>query len=83
VPLPENVRTYLYDKVDPLQKATFSFINLAAQHSSPAAAPDPDAAGEIRALFRDITVQILNKTISSSDGVTRFMTRANQILSGN
>ncbi|MDR1278506.1 MAG: ABC transporter substrate-binding protein [Treponema sp.] len=83
VPAPSTVRDYLTPKVDDNQKIAFAFLSQAADYSSPVAPPDPGASGEVRALFRDTTAQILNKTISSPDGVTRFMTRANQILSGN
>jgi multiple sugar transport system substrate-binding protein len=83
VPVPEDVRDYLATKVDAANQKIFAFITLAASHSSAIDPPDPAASGEILALFRDTTVQVLNKSVSSSDAVTRFMTRANQILSGN
>jgi multiple sugar transport system substrate-binding protein len=83
VPAPNTVRDYLTPKVDANQKIAFAFLSQAADYSSPVAPPDPGASGEVRALFRDATVQVLNKTISSQEGVTRFVTRANQILSGN
>jgi multiple sugar transport system substrate-binding protein len=83
VPVPEDVRDYLAGKVDPINQKIFAFVTLAAANSSAIDAPDPAAAGEILALFRDTTVQVLNKSISSADAVTRFMTRANQVLGGN
>jgi multiple sugar transport system substrate-binding protein len=83
VPVPEDVRDYLATKVDAINQQIFAFITLAASHSSVIDPPDPAASGEILALFRDTTVQVLNKSVSSSDAVTRFMSRANQILSGN
>jgi multiple sugar transport system substrate-binding protein len=83
VPASGTVRDYLTPKVDDNQKIAFAFLSRAADYSSPVAPPDPGASGEVRALFRDTTVQVLNKTIGPGEGVTRFMTRANQILSGN
>ncbi|GHV81826.1 putative ABC transporter substrate-binding protein YesO [Spirochaetia bacterium] len=83
VPAPAHVRDHLSDLVDANQKIAFAFISRAADYSSPIDPPDPGASGEIRALFRDTTVQVLNRGISSADAVTRFMARANQILSGN
>jgi multiple sugar transport system substrate-binding protein len=83
VPVPDDVREYLSSKVDPINQKIFAFVTLAAANSSVIDPPDPAASGEILALFRDTTVQTLNKSISSEDAVTRFMTRANQILSGN
>jgi multiple sugar transport system substrate-binding protein len=83
VPVPEDVRDYLAGKVDPINQKIFAFVTLAAANSSAIDAPDPSASGEILALFRDTTVQVLNKSISSADAVTRFMSRANQILGGN
>jgi multiple sugar transport system substrate-binding protein len=83
VPVPEDVRDYLAGKVDPINQKIFAFVTLAAANSSVIDPPDPAVAGEILALFRDTTVQVLNKSISSAEAVTRFMTRANQILGGN
>jgi multiple sugar transport system substrate-binding protein len=83
IPVPDNVRDYLAPKMDANQKIAFSFLSEAVAYSSPVDPPDPGLAGEIRALFRDTTVQVLNKTISSQEGANRFITRANQILSGN
>jgi multiple sugar transport system substrate-binding protein len=83
VPIPADVRDYLFAKVDPVQQKIFAFITLASQYSDAIDPPDPGASGEILALFRDTTVQVLNKSVSSADAVTRFMTRANQILGSN
>jgi multiple sugar transport system substrate-binding protein len=83
VPVPEDVRDYLAGKVDPVNKKVFAFITLAAENSSAIDAPDPAVSGEILALFRDTTVQVLNKSVSSADAVTRFMTQANQVLGAN
>ncbi|MDR2052244.1 MAG: sugar ABC transporter substrate-binding protein, partial [Treponema sp.] len=83
VPVPEDVRDYLAGKVDPINQKIFAFVTLAAANSSVIDPPDPAAAGEILALFRDTTVQVLNKSVSSAEAVTRFMIRANQILGGN
>jgi multiple sugar transport system substrate-binding protein len=83
VPVPEDVRNYLSGKVDAANQKIFAFVSLATANSSAIDPPDPGASGEILALFRDTTVQVLNKSLSSADAVTRFMTRANQILSGN
>jgi multiple sugar transport system substrate-binding protein len=83
VPAPSTVRDYLTPKVDANQKQAFAFLSSAADYSSPVAPPDPGTSGEVRALFRDITVQVLNKSVSSAEGAERFILRANQILSGN
>jgi multiple sugar transport system substrate-binding protein len=83
IPAPANVRDYLAGKMDANQRIAFGFLSQAADYSSPVDPPDPAASGEVRALLRDTTVQVLNKTITSTDGAARFMTRANQILSGN
>jgi multiple sugar transport system substrate-binding protein len=83
VPVPEDVREYLSGKVEPTNQKVFAFVTLAAANSSAIDPPDPAASGEILALFRDTTTQVLNKSVSSSDAVTRFMSRANQILGGN
>jgi multiple sugar transport system substrate-binding protein len=83
IPAVANVRDYLAGKMDNNQKIAFNFLGQAADYSSPVDPADPGASGEIRALFRDTTVQVLNKTIGSGDGAARFITRANQILSGN
>jgi multiple sugar transport system substrate-binding protein len=82
-PAPANVRDHLAGIVDDNQKIAFAFISQAAGYASPIDPPDPGASGEIRALFRDTTVQVLNKAVTSADAVTRFMAKANQILSGN
>jgi multiple sugar transport system substrate-binding protein len=81
VPVPENVRSYLFPKMDANMKLSFDFVSLAAANSSDIDPPDPAANGEILALLRDTTQQVLNKNITSSEGATRFITRANQILS--
>jgi multiple sugar transport system substrate-binding protein len=81
VPVPENVRSYLFPKMDNNMKMSFDFVSLAAENSSDIDLPDPAANGEILALLRDIAQQVLSKSISSSEGASRFITRANQILS--
>ncbi|MDR0377186.1 MAG: extracellular solute-binding protein [Spirochaetaceae bacterium] len=81
VPVPENVRSYLLPKMDNDMKMSFEFVSLAAANSSDIDQPDPAANGEILALLRDIAQQVLSKSISSSEGASRFITRANQILS--
>jgi len=83
IPAPSNVRDYLTSKVNINQRTAFYYLDQASHYSSPIDPPDPAVSGEVRALFRDTTVQVLSNTIRSDDGVTRFMTRANQILSGN
>ncbi|MDR0638495.1 MAG: extracellular solute-binding protein [Spirochaetaceae bacterium] len=80
VPAPENVRSYLFPKMDANMKLSFDFVSLAAANSSNIDAPDPAANGEILALLRDTAQQVLNKSVSSSEGAVRFITRANQIL---
>jgi multiple sugar transport system substrate-binding protein len=80
VPVPENVRSYLFPKMDDNMKMSFDFVSLAAANSSDIDPPDPAANGEILALLRDTAQQVLSKSISSSEGATRFITRANQIL---
>jgi multiple sugar transport system substrate-binding protein len=82
-PVSTEVRDYLTDKVDSNQRIAFAYLSQAADYTSPIDPPDPGASGEIRALFRDTTVQVLNKTISSADAAARFMAKANQILAGN
>jgi multiple sugar transport system substrate-binding protein len=80
VPIPEDVRDYLATKVDATNQKIFAFITLASKYSSAIDPPDPAASGEIMALFRDITQQVLARSITSSQAVTNFMTRANQTL---
>ncbi|MDR1469435.1 MAG: extracellular solute-binding protein [Spirochaetaceae bacterium] len=80
VPVPENVRSYLFPKMDDNMKMSFDFVSLAAANSSDIDPPDPAANGEILALLRDIAQQVLSKSVSSSEGATRFITKANQIL---
>ena len=83
IPAPSNVRDHLIAKVDNNQKVAFTFLTYAAGYSGPIDPPDPGTSGEVRAIFRDTTVQVLNRTISSDEGAARFMMRANQILGGN
>ncbi|GHV44983.1 ABC transporter substrate-binding protein [Spirochaetia bacterium] len=83
IPAPANVLSYLSAKMTGNQKIAAEFLSQAASYSSPCDPPDPDASGEVRAIFRDVTVQVLTKTITSQEGVTRLMTRANQVLGGN
>jgi multiple sugar transport system substrate-binding protein len=82
IPIPDDVRDHLYTKVDDNMKVSFAFVTAATEYSSLIDPPDPAAAGEVGNVLRDIEVQILNKTISTEEGVSRFMTRANKILSG-
>jgi multiple sugar transport system substrate-binding protein len=85
VPVVTPVRDSLTDKIGASQQIAFIILSEAAAkgYVSSVDPPYPAKSGEVNALLRDITAQVLNKTISSGDGVTRFMTRANQILSGN
>jgi multiple sugar transport system substrate-binding protein len=83
VPVPSDVRDALYDKVDDNMKVSFAFVSEAADYSGPIDPPDPAAAGEVGTVLRDIEVQVLNKVITSAEGVEKFMTTANRILRGN
>jgi multiple sugar transport system substrate-binding protein len=85
VPVVASVRDSLSGKIDVSQKIAFDILSDAAAkgYVSPVDPPYPAASGEVNALLRDITVQVLNKTISSADGAAQFISRANQILSGN
>jgi multiple sugar transport system substrate-binding protein len=80
VPAPSGMRDYLSAKVDANQQIAFAYLSQAANYSSAIDAPDPAASGEVRALFRDTTVQVLSKTITSDEGVSRFVSGANEIL---
>jgi multiple sugar transport system substrate-binding protein len=83
-PLPDNIRARLASQSsDPVQKEMFEFADLANQYSCPTGPLDPPGAVEVTALFRDITVQVLTKAVSSEEGASKFVTRANEILSAN
>jgi multiple sugar transport system substrate-binding protein len=83
-PLPNNVREHLMAVTsDPVQKEMFAFADLVAQYSIPVGPPDPPGALEVTALFRDLTVQILTKTISVDAAVSKFIAEANGILAAN
>jgi multiple sugar transport system substrate-binding protein len=82
VPVVASVRDSLSNKIGESQKAAFAILSEAAAkgYVSPVDPPYPAKSGEVNALLRDIAVQVLNKTISSAEGASRFITRANQIL---
>jgi multiple sugar transport system substrate-binding protein len=85
VPVVASVRDSLSNKIDASQKAAFAILSEAAEKNyvSPVDPPYPAQSGEVNALLRDITVQVLNKSVSSAEGASRFIARANQILGGN
>jgi multiple sugar transport system substrate-binding protein len=83
VPVPTDIRDYLYTLVDPSNKMAFDFITLASDHSSAIDPPDPAPAGEVMAFIRDLTLQVLTKKVTSANATTQFMTGCNRILSGN
>jgi multiple sugar transport system substrate-binding protein len=85
VPVVASVRDSLSAKIDASQKIAFAILSEAADkgYVSPVDPPYPAKSGEVNDLLRNITVQVLNKTISSADGASQFITRANQILGGN
>jgi multiple sugar transport system substrate-binding protein len=82
VPVVASVRDSLSSKLAAPQKAAFAILSEAASKNyiSPVDPPYPGKSGEVNAVLRDITVQVLNKPISSAEGASRFITRANQIL---
>jgi multiple sugar transport system substrate-binding protein len=85
VPVVASVRDSLSNKLSAPQKAAFDILSeaVAKNYVSSVDPPYPAQSGEVNALLRDISVQVLNKSISSTEGSQRFITRANQILSGN
>jgi multiple sugar transport system substrate-binding protein len=85
VPVVSAVRESLGNKLSGSQKAAFDILSeaVAKNYVSPIDPPYPAKSGEVNALLRDIMVQVLNKSISSAEGAEDFITRANQILSGN
>ncbi|MDR2434068.1 MAG: hypothetical protein LBD47_05840 [Treponema sp.] len=82
VPVVASVRDSLSSKLGASQKAAFTILSEAVMKNyvSPVDPPYPGKSGEVNAALRDITVQVLNKSISSAEGASRFITRANQIL---
>ncbi|MDR2054127.1 MAG: ABC transporter substrate-binding protein [Treponema sp.] len=82
VPVVASVRDSLSSKLDAPQKAAFAILSEAAakNYVSPVDPPYPGKSGEVNAALRDITVQVLNKSVSSAEGASRFIARANQIL---
>jgi multiple sugar transport system substrate-binding protein len=85
VPVVAPVRDSLSGKIGASQKAAFDILSEAAAkgYVSPVDPPYPAKSGEVNALLRDITVQVLNKSIGSAEGASRFIARANQILGEN
>jgi multiple sugar transport system substrate-binding protein len=83
VPVVAPVRDALSGKIGASQQIAFAILSEAAAkgYVSPVDPPYPAKSGEVNALLRDITVQVLNKSVSSAEGASRFITRANQILS--
>jgi multiple sugar transport system substrate-binding protein len=82
VPVVAPVRDALSGKIGASQKVAFTILSeaVAKGYVSDVDPPYPAKSGEVNALLRDITVQVLNKTITSAEGASRFITRANQIL---
>jgi len=79
------VRDSLAAKIGPAQKIAFDILSEAAAKGYVSAVdpPYPGKSGEVNALLRDITVQVLNKTMSAEAGAKSFIEKANKILSGN
>jgi multiple sugar transport system substrate-binding protein len=82
VPIVTPVRDSMSGKIGVSQQVAFDILSEAAAkgYVSPVDPPYPAKSGEVNALLRDITVQVLNKSVSSAEGASRFITRANQIL---
>jgi hypothetical protein len=82
VPVVAPIRDSLSGKVGASQKAAFAILSEAAAkgYVSTVDPPYPAKSWEVNALLRDITVQVLNKSVSSAEGASRFITKANQIL---
>jgi multiple sugar transport system substrate-binding protein len=82
VPIVASVRDSLSGKIGVSQQTAFTILSEAATkgYVSSVDPPYPAKSGEVNALLRDITVQVLNKSVSSAEGASRFVTRANQIL---
>ena len=85
VPVVAPVRNSLSGKIGAAQQSAFDILSEAAAkgYVSSVDPPYPAKSGEVNALLRDITVQVLNKSVSSAEGASRFIARANQILGGN
>jgi multiple sugar transport system substrate-binding protein len=85
VPVVAPVRDSLIGKIGASQQAAFAILSEAAAkgYAGPVDPPYPAKSGEVNALLRDITVQALNKSLSSAEGASRFITKANQILGEN
>jgi multiple sugar transport system substrate-binding protein len=84
VPVVAAVRDSLSDKIGASQKTAFAILSEAVEKNyvSPVDPPYPAQSGEVNALLRDISAQVLNKSISSAEGAARFISKANQILGG-
>ena len=80
VPIPDDVREHMATKVDTINKQIFEYISLASKNAGPIDAPDPAGSGEFLKMVRDVTQEILLKRVSLDEGVSRLMTRGNQIL---
>ncbi|MDR0637334.1 MAG: extracellular solute-binding protein [Spirochaetaceae bacterium] len=82
VPVVAPIRDSLSGKIGASQKTAFAILSeaVAKGYVSAVDPPYPAKSGEVNTLLRDITVQVLNKSVSSAEGASRFITRANQIL---
>ncbi|MPM32411.1 putative ABC transporter substrate-binding protein YesO [bioreactor metagenome] len=80
VPIPDDVREHMATKVDTINKQIFEYISLASKNAGPIDAPDPAGSGEFLKMVRDVAQEILLKRVSLDEGVSRLMTRGNQIL---
>jgi pectin-derived oligosaccharide transport system substrate-binding protein len=81
VPISADVRQALQPLLKPAEKATFDFISLVEQHSSPIPPPDPPAEPKIISdAYNPIVDQILYGQITPEEGAKLFREQATALL---
>lgn len=80
VPISSVVRDALIDQVSPEVRKTFEFLDVIAEHSSPADALPPSGETEIRSTFQRISEGVQHNTVTPEEAAQQFMREAQGII---
>lgn len=80
VPISSAIREALIPQLSETEQSIFDLLDYAQTHSAPIDKPDPEGAGEVVVLIKELEEQVLYEQITPAEAATQFRAEAELIL---
>ena len=80
VPISSEIRDALKSKLSETEQSVFALLDYAQTHSSPINKPDPEGAGEVVVLLKELEEQVLYEQLTPAQAAREFREQAEIIL---